>query len=101
MRYLRILTSVLAIATASGWARGDYSVQVDLKNTTGEAKVNWPVALKVYTVLGRNLPAGSVNREGFHVVDPGGAEVAHRIEKVPPYDRPGNDEIIFMIPKID
>jgi len=91
MRYLRILTTVLAIAPAGGSARADYSVQVDLKNTTGEAKADWPVVLKVYTVLGRNLPAGVVNREGFHVIDPGGAEVAHRIERVPPHDRPGND----------
>ncbi len=101
MRLLCIPMIALLIAAVAPPAWCDFSVQVDLENTTGEAKVNWPVVLKAYTVLGRNLPAGAVNRECFHVIGPGGAEVAHRIEKVPPHDQAGNDEIIFVIPKID
>jgi len=84
--------------SAAAWA--DYDVRVDLRNLSGEAKTDWPVILRVYTVLGRNLPAGSVNPNGFHVYDPAGKEVPHAIEKIPPYDQPGNDELVFVIPKI-
>jgi len=108
MRSLRVLTAAMAILAARGFARGEYSVQVELTNTTGADQVNWPVALKVYTVLGRNLPAGSVRPDGFAVIGPtdvgligpGGVEVPHRVEKVPPYDQPGNDELLFVIRRI-
>ena len=89
---------------ATGWASvtpADYDVRVDLKNVSGEVKSNWPVILRVYTVLGRNLPAGSVRPDGFHVYDPAGKEVPHMVEKLPPYDQAGDDEIVFVIPKID
>ncbi len=89
-----------AVALAASMAHAEYEVRVDLKNVSGEAKADWPVILRVYTVLGRNLPAGSVRPEGFHVHDPAGREVPHMIERVPPYDLPGNDELVFVIPKI-
>jgi len=92
--------AALAAMSCAGAARGDYDVRVDLKNLSGEGRTDWPVILRVYTVLGRNLPAGAVNPEGFHVYDPAGKEVPHAIEKIPPYDQPGNDELIFVIPKI-
>ena len=94
-----VAAAVLFCAASAGLA--DYDVRVDLKNVSGETKTNWPVILRVYTVLGRNLPAGSVHPGGFHVYDPSGTEVPHMIEKLPPYDVPGNDEIIFVIPKIE
>ena len=47
---------VLACAAASAWA--DYAVRVDLKNVAGEVKRDWPVLLRVYSVLGRNLAPG-------------------------------------------
>ena len=100
MTPLRVLTAAILLA-APGFAYGDYSVQVDLTNTTGQPKLQWPVVLKVYTVLGRNLPAGSVSPDGFRVLAPDGTEVPHRIEKLPPYDQPGNDELLFVIPRID
>jgi len=86
------------VCVASAWA--DYEVRVDLKNVSGEAKTDWPVVLRVYTVLGRNLPPGSVNPDGFHVYDPSGQEVPHAIERVPPDSQPGNDEIVFVVPKM-
>ncbi|MBM4033261.1 MAG: hypothetical protein FJ291_15970 [Planctomycetes bacterium] len=79
----------------------DYEVRVDLRNVSGEAKTNWPVVLRVYTVLGRCLPPGSVNPEGFHVYDPSGQEVPHALEKLPPDSQPGNDELVFVIPTIE
>jgi len=82
----------------AGWA--DYDVRVDLKNVSGQVRTDWPVILRVYTVLGRNLPGGSVRPEGFHVYDPSGREVPHWVEKLPPYDEPGNDELVFVIPSI-
>jgi len=93
------LAAALGCAAASAWA--DYQVRVDLKNVAGEVKRNWPVILRVYTVLGRNLTPGSVNPEGFHVYDPSGREVPHMLERVPPHSQPGNDEIVFVIPKIE
>jgi hypothetical protein len=89
----------LFCAASAGLA--DYDVRVDLKNVSGETKTDWPVILRVYTVLGRNLPAGSVGADGFHVHDPSGREVPHMIEKLPPYDVPGNDEIVFVVPKAE
>lgn len=79
-----------------------FDVRVDLKNVSGEAKTNWPVILRVYTVLGRNLGNVYIRSEGFHVYDPAGGEVPHAIEAIPPYgyDQLGNDEIVFVVPKI-
>lgn len=78
----------------------EYDVKVEIENTSGEEKTDWPVILGVLQVLGRNLPAGSVNPEGFHVFNEKGEEIEHAIEKIPPLDEPGNDEIIFIIPKM-
>ncbi|KPK49400.1 MAG: hypothetical protein AMK72_04615 [Planctomycetes bacterium SM23_25] len=94
----------IAALAAIGWAGGaaaDYDVRVELKNLSEQVKNDWPVILRAYTVLGRNLPPGSVNPDGFHVYDPSGAEVPHMLEKLPPYDQPGNDELVFVIPRIE
>lgn len=98
--WMRWAVVALVAMSCAGVAPADYDVRLDLKNVSGEAKADWPVVLRVYTVLGRNLPAGSVNPEGFHVYDPSGKEVPHMIEKLPPYDQPGNDELVFVIPRI-
>ena len=90
---------VLALTAGCGAAAG-YDVRVDLKNLSGEVKTNWPVILRVYTVLGRNLTPAGVNRKGFHVYDPAGREVPHALEAIPPYDQIGNDEIVFVVPKM-
>ncbi len=82
-------------------AQGRYAVRVDLKNLSGETKTDWPVILRVYTVLGRDLRPETIRPDGFHVYDPSGREVPHWIEKIPPYDQPGNDEIVFVIPRIE
>ena len=97
-RRLKLLA--LAAVCVHGVALGDYDVRVELKNVSGEAKRDWPVILRVYTVLGRNLDPTTVRRDGFHVYDASGAEMPHAIEQLPPYDRPGNDELIFVIPRI-
>ena len=97
-RTLKLL--VLVAVCIHGVALGDYDVRVDLKNVSGEAKTDWPVILRVYTMLGRNLDPTTIRRDGFHVYDPSGAEVPHGIEQLPPYDLPGNDELIFVIPRI-
>jgi len=78
-----------------------YDVYVDLKNLSGEVKTDWPVILRVYTVFGRNLDLAAIYAEGYHVYDSSGREVPHWIEVLPPADQPGNDEIIFVIPKIE
>jgi len=96
----RWTVAAAAILACTVGARGEYDVRVDLKNVSGQTKTDWPVILRVYTVLGRNLPQGSVNPDGYHVYDPAGAEVPHAIERIPPYDQPGNDEIVFVIPKM-
>jgi len=95
-----ILAAAAVLLLAAGRSPGAYDVRVDLKNVSGQVKTDWPVILRVYTVLGRNLPAGAVNPNGFHVYDPAGNEVPHAIEKIPPYDQPGTDELVFVIPTI-
>ena len=73
-RTLKLL--VLVAVCIHGVALGDYDVRVDLKNVSGEAKTDWPVILRVYTMLGRNLDPTTIRRDGFHVYDPSGAEEA-------------------------
>ena len=90
--------AAVCCAASAGWA--DYDLRVDLKNVSGAAKADWPVILRVYTVLGRDLAPGSVRPEGFHVYDPAGKEVPHALVTVPPKGQPGNDELAFVIPKI-
>ena len=65
--------ALVGIIAAPGW--GGYDVRVDLKNVSGELKTNWPVILRVYTVLGRNLPPGSVVPAGLSIRDPAGRQV--------------------------
>lgn len=89
---------LLAIVGAPAWC--DYAVTVELENVSGEDKADWPVVLRVCHVLGRNLPPGSVNPNGFHVYDPSGKEAPHAIEPIPPYDWPGNDELAFIVPSM-
>ena len=89
--------AVLAVATPA-WC--DYGVAVELENVSGEDKADWPVVLRVCHVLGRNLPPGSVRPDGFRVLDPAGEELPCAVEKIPPYDWPGNDELLFVIPSI-
>lgn len=56
--------------------------------------------MTVYKIFGRNLPAGSLNPDGYHVYDAEGRELVHMVEPVPPYDQPGNDELVWLIPEI-
>jgi len=90
--------ALLAVALLSGSAAA-YSVQVDLKNVSGEAKTNWPVVLRVYAVFGRNLDMRQLSYS-YRVVDAAGKAVPHAVERIPPLKIRGNDEIIFVIPKI-
>ena len=97
--------TVLAVCVAAiGWAaaaaRADYDVSVELKNVSPEAKQNWPVVLRAYSVFGRDLNK-TLNPDGYHVYDPTGKEVPHAVEANPPADAPGNDELVFVIPRID
>ena len=89
---------LLTVAMWSGSAAG-YKVQVDVKNVSGEAKTNWPVVLRVYAVFGRNLSMRDL-AHGFRIMDAAGKVVPHAREQIPPYNVLGNDEIIFVIPKI-
>ena len=92
-------TIALCVA-AAGAARADYAVEVDIENTTGAAKTDWPVVMAVHQIFGRNLPAGSLNPKGYHVYDEKGREIDHMIEPIPPYDVASNDELVFVIPSM-
>ena len=96
---------VFLCAALSGASHGagpadDYNVVLEITNTTPEAQANWPVIMTVYKVFGRNLPAGSLNAKGYHVYDDGGTEIPHMIEAIPRHDQQGNNEIVFVVPKI-
>jgi len=98
-----ILAATLAVACGLGYARGplpDYEVLVEVTNTTPEKKTNLPVVMTVYKIFGRNLPAGSLNPQGYHVYNEKGQEIEHMIEAIPPYDQDGNNEIVWIIPEI-
>ena len=92
------LAAAAVVAACAAAAAADYDLRVDLKNVSGEAKKDWPVVLRAYTVLGRNLPPGAVDPGGFHVYDPAGKEVPCMVQPVPPLDQPGNDELVFVVP---
>jgi hypothetical protein len=79
----------------------DYDVAVEIENTTAERKTNWPVIMTVYKVFGRNLPAGTLNPQGYHVHNEKGEEVEHMIEAIPPYDQEGNNEIVWIVPAVE
>ena len=79
-------------------SRSDYDVSVDIENTTPEKKTKWPVIMTVYKLFGRNLPAGTMDPKGYHVYNEKGEEIEHMIEAVPPYDQPGNSEIVWIVP---
>jgi len=93
--------TVLGILLSAGTSPAGYEVRVDLKNVSGQVKTDWPVILRVYTVFGRNLDPAAIHPAGYHVYDVQGKEVPHAIEPIPPYDQPGNDEIIFVIPRME
>lgn len=80
--------------------KADLDVKVELKNLSGEKKTNWPVILTVCHVFGRNIPAGTLNPKGYHVYNEKGEEIQYTIEKIPPYDQEGNNEIIFVVPEM-
>ena len=90
----------LAAVLFHGSARAGFDVQVDIENVSGEKKTDWPVVLRAYEVLGRNLPTESIHLKNLRVIDPSGREVPFGIEEIPPYDEPGNDEIVFLVPSI-
>jgi len=95
-----VLCAALPMAAAAG-PLADYDVAVEIKNTTPEAKADWPVIMTVYKVFGRNLPAGTLNADGYHVYDEKGVEIPHAIEAIRPLDQQGNNEIVFVVAKID
>jgi len=94
---LLVATTMMLLAPAAG---ADYDVRVDLENLSGEAKTNWPVILRVCHVFGRDLPAGSLDPKGYHVIGPDGAEWAHDVERIPPAFCDSNDELIFVVPSM-
>jgi hypothetical protein len=91
------LSIILGLSPAASAA---HEVEVELENLSGEDKTDWPVVLTVYQVFGRNLPKGLLDPDGYRVLDAKGAELACTVEKRPPYDQPGNDELIFVIPSM-
>ena len=97
---MRMLCVMACVLSAVGAAGADYAVDVELENLSGKAQTDWPVIVNVWAVLGRNLPAGSVNPSGFRVTDSAGKDLPWAVEPIPPYDVPGNDELIFVVPKM-
>jgi hypothetical protein len=100
MRTRHILAALgMAAALASG-ARADFDVKVDLENLSGQVRKDWPVILTVRRVFGNDLPVGSIDPKAFHVYDEKGRELAWSLERIPPYDQVGNDELVFVIPTL-
>jgi len=97
---MRTLCVMACVLSAVGAAGADYAVDVELENLSGKTQTDWPVIVNVWAVLGRNLPAGSVNPAGFRVTDAAGKDLPWAVEAIPPYDVPGNDELIFVVPKM-
>jgi len=100
---LAVLWALLpgAVRAAGPTPLADYDVALEIENTTPEKKTNWPVIMTVYKVFGRNLPANTLNPEGFHVYNEKGVEIPHMIEAIAPHDQQGNNEIVFVIPEIE
>ena len=94
-----VVVAVSLLAAQASFAAG-YEALVDMENVSGQDKADWPVVLTVYHVFGRNLPPGSLNPKGFHVYDEAGREMPCGVEVIPPDDQVGNDELVFVIPKM-
>ncbi len=94
-------SAALAAMFLAGIAQAGYDVQVDLKNLSGEVKTDWPVILRVYGVFGRDLAPAVLRAGNVAVRDGAGTAVPCLIAKVPPYDQPGNDEVVFVVPRIE
>ncbi len=103
MKARHMLNAVIGAAMVAGLAstaQALMSVDVEIENASGEAKIDWPVVMTVRRIFGSNLAPGAVERDGFHVYDADGKELGWAIEAIPPYDQIGNDELIFLVPKI-
>jgi hypothetical protein len=104
MRNRLALAAMLAAICGAAYAQAplpDYNVHVEIQNTTPEKKTNWPVIMTVYKIFGRDLPAQTLNPDGYHVYNEKNDEVEYMIEGIPPYDQQGNNEIVWIIPEID
>ncbi len=95
-----LLPIVLTLACAAGAAAGEFDAAVTIENRTGQDKTDWPVFLTVYKVFGGNLPIERINPRGFHVYDAAGNELPHMLRRLPPDVSCGNDEIVFLVPKL-
>jgi hypothetical protein len=95
-----ILTLALLVGWAAGVGRADMEAQLSLENRTGGDKTDWPIFLTVWKVFGADLDVGKMDREGFHVLDAAGQEVPYMLRSIPPDFSLGNDEIVFVVPKM-
>jgi len=77
-----------------------HGVEVDLTNTSDEARTDWPVILPLRNVFGRGWSAATLRLETIRVLDEREAELPVRIESIPPTSQPGSNELVFLIPRI-
>ncbi len=94
----RLTATIILLACSA--AAAQFEAGVTLTNTTGEDKADWPVFLTVYKVFGGNLPVARIDPKGFHVLDAAGNELPHMLRRLPPDVSCGNDEIVFVVPKL-
>jgi len=94
----RLVATIILLACSV--AAAQFEADVTLTNTTGEEKTDWPVFLTVYKVFGGNLPVARIEAKGFHVLDAAGRELPHMLRRLPPDVSCGNDEIVFVVPKL-
>jgi len=96
----RTLLAATALAMASSAVAAGLDADVTITNTTGRERTNWPVFLTVFKVFGGNLPVERINPKGFHVLDGAGNELPHMLRRLPPQISSGNDEIVFIVPRL-
>lgn len=98
---LRILCPLLLILGCGTSAlSADLEADITLDNRTGSDNSNWPIILTVYKLFGPDLNAKAIDSQCFHVFDAGGHELPHMVRPIPPQVSPGNDQIVFLVPKM-
>jgi len=76
-----------------------YDVDVTLTNTFPKDYDNLPVVIQIFRVFGRGVDYTKFNRDGFHIYDDKGTELAYTYRVIPPDFSMANDELVLTLPK--
>ena len=92
--------SVLFGAGFAGAAEPLFDVDVTLTNEFDKDFENLPVFFRIAQVFGRGVDFSQFARDGFHIYDEAGKELAFCYRVQPPEFSMANDELVLILPKV-